>query len=170
MFLGSCTRWIAFAGDPYAAHPDRRGDAGWGSVGMERRTRAHEDVQVQEYCSECGQPIPPAEPDDETQSLQWQASETESQAAVEQPPESSQKDARASAPPRPAAGGAAIRPTGRRTRSGPRLDAPPSGKSTPPRQPPTKPWYRKPRLVVPLIILAVIVAVAAVGFGALLAG
>ena len=102
---------------------------------MERRTRAHEDLQVQEYCSECGQPIPPAEPDEETQSLQWQASETESQAAVEQPPEWSQQDPRALAPPRPAAGGAAIRPTGRRTRSGPRLDVPPSGKPTPP--PPT---------------------------------
>jgi hypothetical protein len=46
----------------------------------------------------------------------------------------------------------------------------PSGKSRPPSQPPTKQWYRKPRLAVPLSILAAVVAVAAVGFGALLGG
>jgi hypothetical protein len=46
----------------------------------------------------------------------------------------------------------------------------PSGKSRPTSQPPTKQWYRQPLLAIPLSILAVVVAVAAIGFGALLGG
>jgi negative regulator of sigma E activity len=104
---------------------------------MGRRPSGHENPHGQRYCSECGQPIPPAAPDEQTEALHSQADETELQAAVQPPPVSSQE---------------------------------PSGKSRPASQPPTKQWYRKPRLVVPLSILAVVVAVAAVGFGAVLGG
>jgi hypothetical protein len=133
------------------------------------RSAGDENPRDQEYCSECGQPIPSAAQVQATQALRSQADETEPEAAVELPPVSSQ-GARASAPPPPAAGDAATRPTVGRSRSRPRPAAPRSGESGSPREPLTKPWYRKPRLVVLLSILALILAVAAVGFGALLGG
>ena len=134
------------------------------------RSAGHENARDQEYCSECGQPIPPAGLDEATQARHSQLDGIEPQAAVQLPPVSSPEWARASTLATSDAGGAAATPTARRPRSGRRPAAPASERSRPPGEPPTKPWYRKPRLVVPLSILAVVVAAASVGFGALLGG
>jgi hypothetical protein len=134
---------------------------------MERRPTTYEDPHEEDFCSECGQPIPPATRYDGTRALHPQADETEPQAGVEPPPPVSHRGARASPPPPPAVRGAVTRPKAPRSRSRQRPVAPRSEESAPP-QPPTKPWYRKPRLVVPLSILVVILVVAGFGFGALL--
>jgi hypothetical protein len=137
---------------------------------MGRRPNGHEDSQGQRYCSECGQPMPPAAPDEGTPALHSEANETEPEAGVQLPLVSSQESPGASAAPTSAAGGPAATSTVPRRRSGPSSAVRRSGKSQPSSQPPTKQWYRRPRLVVPLSLLAVVVAVAAVGLGALLAG
>ena len=118
--------------------------------------KGHQKPRGQRYCSECGQPVPSAAVGEGKETLHAQAV-------------SSQEGARASAPLPLAAGGAALTQTGPRPRSRPRPAAPRS-EEPPSRPPTTKQWYRRPRLVVPLSILAVVVAVAAVGFGALLGG
>jgi len=110
---------------------------------MGRHWAGDEDSQGQQYCSECGQPIPPAA-GDETHAQPSQDDSTE---------------------PREAARGSTPRP-----RSGRRPVVRASERSRPSDEPPTKPWYRKPLLVVPLGVLAIVIAAAAVGLGALLGG
>ena len=119
---------------------------------MERRPEGYEDPGGQGYCSECGQPIPRAALDEATPPPHSQPDDTEPRAAVQTRPVSTTKRARG-------------RPRARASTA-----APPPGEPGRSSQPPAKPWYRKPRLVVPLGILAVVAAIAAVSFGAFLGG
>jgi hypothetical protein len=123
---------------------------------MEQRPEGYEDPGGQGYCSECGQPIPRAAWDEATPPPHSQPDDTEPRAAVQTRPVSTTKRARG----RPRA----------RARARASTAAPPPGEPGRSSQPPAKPWYRKPRLVVPLGILAVVAAIAAVSFGAFLGG
>jgi FlaG/FlaF family flagellin (archaellin) len=135
---------------------------------MARRPNGDENPDGQRYCSECGQPLVEAAGQG-TQAPHSEAGETGSPAAVQPLRVSSQEAARALGVPNPAGGRAAAATTVPLPRSGPPA-SPPPGTARPPSQPPAKPWYRKPRILVPIIIVAVVVALAAVGVGALLGG
>jgi hypothetical protein len=96
------------------------------------RSAGHENRGDQEYCSECGQPIPTAGLVGATQARHLQPDGIEPQAAVQPPPVSSPESARASRPATSDTGGAAATPTARRPRSGRRPAAPASERSLPP--------------------------------------